>query len=332
MKYLVTGAAGFIGSNFVHHLYRRHKDIQVTVLDKMSYAGHPANIDAMRQYPGFTFIQGDICDPAAVKKAMAGANVVVNFAAESSVDRSIDNAEAFLRTDITGVAVLLQEARRQKNLKRFIQISTDEVYGQALKGSFRETDELKPRNPYAAAKLGGERLAYSFFATYGIPVIITRASNNYGPASSVEKMIPLFTTNLLEGKAVPVYGKGKQVRDWLYVEDHCAAIDLLIGKGKNGEVYNIGGGQELTNIDLTLRLLQIMGKDKSAITYVKDRPGHDLRYSLDCAKINKLGWKPKQHIDDGLALTVAWYKDNGTWWREARERMDRRYIKGFWGG
>ncbi len=330
-KYLITGAAGFIGSNFVHYLYAHHKDIEVTVLDKMNYAGNPLSIKGMEKYPGFNFIKGDICDPRAVKQAMQGAQVVVNFAAESAVDRSISDPDSFLKTDVLGVYVLLQEARGLNSLERFIQVSTDEVYGQILEGSFTESSELKPRNPYAASKLGGDRLAYSFFVTYGLPVVVTRASNNYGPQAYPEKVIPLFITNLLDGHQVPVYGEGKQIRDWLYVEDHCSGIDLLIGRGINGEVYNIGGEQELTNIELTMKLLHLMDKDESSIKYVQDRPGHDFRYSLDCSKIKKLGWEQRNTVEQGLEKTVAWYKANEPWWRGVKDKMDKRYAAGYWG-
>lgn len=330
-KYLVTGAAGFIASNFVHYLYQHHNDIAVTVLDKMTYAGHPLSIDALRQYPNFNFVQGDICDPLIVKDVMQDVNVVVNFAAESAVDRSIDNPDSFLKTDVLGVFTLLQAAREQKNVKRFVQISTDEVYGQILEGSFTENAELKPRNPYAASKLGGDRLAYSFFVTYGLPVIITRASNNYGPRAFLEKVIPLFITNILDGKPVPVYGEGQQVRDWLFVDDHCRAIDLLIDKGISGDVYNIGGEQEMTNLDLTVKLLKLMGKDEKSIMYVTDRPGHDFRYSIDCSKLKRLGWTQQYNIDSGLAKTIEWYKNNPDWITRAKEKMDSRYYTGFWG-
>ncbi len=330
-KYLVTGAAGFIGSNFVHFLYQHHRDIEVVLLDKMGYSASPDNIEEMRRYPAFEFLKGDICDPVVVKKAMAGANVVVNFAAETAVDRSIDNPDSFLKTDILGVYTLLQQARQEPNLHRFVQISTDEVYGQILEGSFTETSELNPRNPYSASKLGGDRLAYSFFATYGLPVIITRASNNYGPRAYLEKVIPLFITNLLDGQQVPVYGEGKQIRDWLFVEDHCAGIDLLIERGVNGQVYNIGGEQELTNIDLTRKILALMGKTESSIKYVQDRPGHDFRYSLDCSKLKKLGWRPRYSVDQGLAQTIAWYQNHPKWWKPIKADMDTRYVTGFWG-
>ena len=230
-----------------------------------------------------------------------------------------------------GVYILLQEARRQKQLQRFMQISTDEVYGQILEGSFCETSELKPRNPYAASKLGGDRLAYSFFVTYGLPVIVTRASNNYGPRAYLEKVIPLFITNLLDGQHVPVYGEGKQIRDWLFVEDHCSGIDLLVDRGVSGEVYNISGDQERTNMELTRSILRLLGKDESSIKFVQDRPGHDFRYSLDCSKIKKLGWHPDHTIEQGLKKTITWYQEHEAWWRPVKERMDARYLVGFWG-
>ncbi len=331
-KYLITGGAGFIGSNFVHYLYRKHKNIQVIVLDKLGYS---ASLENLRKYFGrkdFLFIKGDICDAQIVAQAMAGADVVINFAAEVAVDRSIDDPQSFLKTDIFGVYTLLQEARKQKGLQKFVQISTDEVYGQILKGSFREDSVTLPRNPYAASKLGGERIAYSFFKTYDLPVVITRAANNYGPWAYPEKVIPLFMTNLFDGVPVPVYGQGKQMRDWLYVEDHCAAIDLLVRKGQNGEVYNVGAGEECTNLALTKRILTLMNKDNSYIRFVADRPGHDFRYSLNCAKLKKLGWKPEYDIAAGLKLTIDWYKNNESWWRPLKNNLDKRFIDGFWGG
>lgn len=330
-KYLITGAGGFIGSNFVHYLYAHHQDIEVCILDKMTYAASPQTIEELKQYPRCSFIHGDIGDHVIVKKAIQGVDCVVNFAAESAVDRSIDDPESFLKTDVLGVYTLLQEARNQRNLQRFIQISTDEVYGQILEGSFTEQSELRPRNPYAASKLGGDRLAYSFFVTYGIPVIVTRASNNYGPRAYLEKVIPLFITNLIDGQQVPVYGEGKQIRDWLFVEDHCSAIDLLIEHGINGEVYNIAGNQEISNIELARHILSLLGKDESLIKFVQDRPGHDFRYSLDCSKLKKLGWQQRYSLEAGLQRTISWYKDHGSWWRPIKSKMDRRYIAGFWG-
>lgn len=329
--YLVTGGAGFIGSNFVHLLFRNFEDIKVRVLDKLTYSGNPANLEDLRGQKGFEFIEGDICDESIVAKVMEDVDVIVNFAAEVSVDRSIDNSQSFLKTDIFGVYVLLNEMKRKGTIRKFIQISTDEVYGQILQGSFTEQSELKPRNPYSASKLGGDRLAYSFFATYGLPVVVTRASNTYGPWAYPEKVIPLFITNLIDGQKVPVYGTGQQVRDWLHVEDHCRAIALLIEQGVNGEVYNIGGAEECTNIQLTKAILRLMDKDESSIEFVEDRPGHDFRYSLDCSKLKSLGWKPVYSLSQGLKKTVKWYQSNEDWWRLLKEKMDTRYVSGFWG-
>lgn len=329
--YLITGGAGFIGSNFVRHIFTNELDVRVRVLDKLTYSANIENLREFSSRPEFEFVEGDICDEKIVKKMMAGAHVAVNFAAEVAVDRSIQDPQAFLKTDIIGVYTLLQEARQHPELERFIQISTDEVYGQIRRGSFRETNELKPRNPYSASKLGGERLAYSFGETYKVPVIITRASNNYGPYAYPEKMIPLFITNLIDGKQVPVFGEGKQVRDWLHVEDHCRAIHLLADKGENGQVYNVGGSQELKNIELSIKILSILGKDQSSVKFVQDRPGHDFRYSLNCSKLKKLGWKPVYDLDTGLAETVRWYQQNEAWWRPLKEKLDSRYSTGFWG-
>lgn len=330
-SYLVTGGAGFIGSNFVRHLYKTGENVRVRVLDKLTYAGNLANLKEFESRADFEFIKGDICDEKAVRSAMQGVQVVINFAAEAAVDRSIDDPQSFIKTDIFGVYTLLEEARKQSNLKRFVQISTDEVYGHILVGSFKETSEVKPRNPYAASKLGGERLAYSFFETYRLPVVITRASNNYGPFAYPEKVIPLFITNLIDGVPVPVFGGGLQVRDWLYVEDHCRAIKLLVERGINGEVYNVGAGQECENIELTRKLLVLMGKNESSINFVQDRPGHDMRYSLDSSKLQGLGWRPEVGLDAGLKMTVDWYLKNENWWRPLKNNLDPRYSKGFWG-
>ncbi len=329
--YLVTGGAGFIGSNFIRHLYESGEDVGIRVLDKLTYSGNLANLKDFENRNGFEFIKGDICDESAVQRAMRDVDVVVNFAAEVAVDRSIDDPQSFLKTDIVGVYMLLQQARKCSNLKRFIQISTDEVYGHILEGSFHEASELKPRNPYAASKLAGEHLAYSFFETYGLPVVITRASNNYGPYAYPEKVIPLFITNLMDGGQVPVFGEGRQVRDWLYVDDHCRAIRLLVDKGVNGEVYNVGAGQECENIELTHKILAIMGKNERSIKFVQDRPGHDMRYSLDSSKLQKLGWAPQYGLDAGLKKTVDWYLQHENWWRPLKNKLDPRYSQGFWG-
>ena len=329
--WLVTGGAGFIGSNFVHLLFAQEPNARVRVLDKLTYSANLKNLQQFRGHKNFTFIKGDICDARVVARAMAGAHVVVNFAAETAVDRSIDDPHTFLRTDVVGVHTLLQQARKEPQLKRFIQISTDEVYGQIKRGSFYETSELRPRNPYAAAKAGGDRLAYSFFATYGLPVIITRASNNYGPRAYLEKVIPLFVTNLIDGQKVPVYGAGLQIRDWLYVADHCRAIHLLVDRGINGEVYNVGGGQECTNIALVRRILKLMHHDERSIKYVQDRPGHDFRYSLDCSKLQRLGWRPEHNLRSGLRSTIDWYTANEDWWRPVKAGMEQRFFTGYWG-
>ena len=331
VSYLVTGGAGFIGSNFVRHLYNTGENVHVRVLDKLTYSGNLENLKDFEARADFEFIKGDICDAKTVQAAMQEVEIVINFAAEAAVDRSIDDPQSFIKTDIFGVYTLLEEARKQPNLKRFIQISTDEVYGHILEGSFRENSELKPRNPYAASKLGGERLAYSFFETYQLPVVITRASNNYGPYAYPEKVIPLFITNLVDGHQVPVFGEGRQVRDWLYVEDHCRAIKLLAERGINGEVYNVGGSQECENIELTRKLLALMGKDEGSIKFVQDRPGHDMRYSLDSSKLQSLGWQPQVGLDAGLKNTVDWYLRHENWWRPLKDNLDPRYSKGFWG-
>jgi len=328
---LVTGGAGFIGSNFVHKMFREAEGVRVRVLDKLTYAANPESLKKFQGQKNFELMQGDICNEATVAKAMQGIDVVINFAAESAVDRSIEDSQSFLKTDIFGVFVLLNQAKKMGTIQKFIQISTDEVYGEIREGSFTESSELKPRNPYAASKLGGDRLAYSYFVTHGLPVVITRASNNYGPMAYPEKVIPLFITNLIDGHRVPVYGEGLQIRDWLHVEDHCSAIAFLIQSGVAGEVYNIAGSQECANIQLTRDLLRLMGKDETSIAYVRDRPGHDFRYSLDASKLKNLGWAPRYDLTKGLKDTAQWYRDNEAWWRPLKDKLDRRYVTGFWG-
>src|SRR6187397_265049 len=316
---LVTGGAGFIGSNFVKWAHARHADWHITTLDKLTYAGRLENLREVSDSPRHTFVKGDIADAAVAAPLVQAAEVVVHFAAETHVDRSIQHAGDFITTDIFGTFVLLEAARDSKRLRRFIQISTDEVYGSVPTGHSRETDELKPRNPYSASKAGADRLAYSYFATYGVPVVITRASNNYGPNQFPEKVIPLFITNAIDEKPLPLYGDGLNVRDWLHVDDHCRAVDFLLERGRPGETYNVGGGNEVPNIELTKRILSLVGKPESLIKRVPDRPGHDRRYSVDCGKLREMGWEPQVPFADGLARTVAWYRQNEAWWRPLKE-------------
>jgi dTDP-glucose 4,6-dehydratase len=316
---LVTGGAGFIGSNFVRFALRHHGDWRVTTLDKLTYAGRRENLHDVMDDARHTFVHGDIADATVSAPLVERSHIVVHFAAETHVDRSIMAAGDFIRTDVEGTFVLLEAARRAPDLRRFVQISTDEVYGSVPAGASRESDELKPRNPYAASKAGADRLAYSYWATYDLPVIITRASNNYGPYQFPEKVIPLFVTNAIDDIPVPLYGDGRNVRDWLHVEDHCRAIDLLLERGTSGEVYNIGGGNDIMNVDLTHRILAAVGKPASLITPVADRQGHDRRYCLDTEKLRGLGWSPQVPFEEGLAATVAWYRGNEWWWRPVKE-------------
>jgi dTDP-glucose 4,6-dehydratase len=319
---LVTGGAGFIGSNFIHYLADRRPEWNVINLDKLTYAGNLENLRGIDGRSGYRFVHGDIADRASVAPLMAECDFVVNFAAETHVDRSIYDAGDFIRTDVYGTFVLLEAFRAAARPKRFIQISTDEVYGVIESGSAKETDPIAPRNPYSASKAGADRLAYSYFVTYGVPVIVTRASNNYGPRQYPEKIIPLFVTNAFEDKPLPVYGDGRQVRDWLHVDDHCRAIDLLLQEGVPGETYNIGGGQELENLELTRRVLAMVGKPESLIAYVPDRPGHDRRYSLDTAKLRSLGFSPLVPFDAGLRATIEWYRANPGWWQRIKHGSD----------
>ena len=316
---LVTGGAGFIGSNFVRYALAQHPDWRVTTLDKLTYAGRRENLHDVMTHPRHEFVHGDIGDAPVSSPLVERSAIVVHFAAETHVDRSILAAGEFIRTDVEGTFVLLEAARRARDLRRFVQISTDEVYGSVPSGASRETDELKPRNPYAASKAGADRLAYSYWATYELPVIVTRASNNYGPYQFPEKVIPLFVTNAIDDIPLPLYGDGRNVRDWLHVDDHCRAIDLLIDKATDGEVYNIGGGNDIMNVELTHRILTLAGKPPSLIKPVADRKGHDRRYCLDTAKLRTLGWSPQVRFEEGLADTVDWYRRNEWWWRPIKE-------------
>ena len=323
MRVLVTGGAGFIGSNYV----RRFVDgtlagiTSICVLDKLTYAGVEANLALTSDAPGYQFVKGDICDVKLVESLIAEVDAVVNFAAESHVDRSISSAAEFVTTNVAGVQVLLDAIKASGRNIRFLQVSTDEVYGSIASGSWDENCPLLPNSPYSASKAGGELLARSYHRTHGMDVVITRCSNNYGPFHFPEKLIPLFITNLLEGKKVPVYGNGINVRDWLHVDDHCRAIHAVLMNGKAGEVYNIGGGRELTNLEITHLILKSMGADESSIEYVADRKGHDLRYSVDWRKINRdLGYEPQVKFEDGLRETIEWYRNNRAWWEPLKQR------------
>lgn len=325
-KILVTGGAGFIGSNFVHYLLRKNDDVEIINLDKLTYAGNLENLRDIKGNSNYRFVKGDICDAGLVDELMVDVEVVVNFAAESHVDRSIGGPDAFIRTDVFGAFILLDAARRH-NVKKFMQISTDEVYGSIDKGSFKETDALMPSSPYSASKAGADRLAYSYFVTYDLPVIITRCSNNFGPYQYPEKLISLFVTNAIEDKPLPIYGDGKNVRDWLYVDDHCDAIHFLMAHGKDGEVYNIGGGNERTNLEITDFILDKLNKPQSLKTYVKDRLGHDRRYSVDCSKIARLGWQPQFTLESALEHTIDWYVQNRWWWEKLKNGEYLEFYK-----
>ena len=320
VEVLVTGGAGFIGSNFVRYALRAHPDWRVTTLDKLTYAGRRENLHDVIDDPRHTFVHGDIIDAPISGPLVEQSELVVHFAAETHVDRSIMAAGEFIRTDVEGTFVLLEAARRAKRLRRFIQISTDEVYGSVPTGASREGDELKPRNPYAASKAGADRLAYSYWATYDVPVIVTRASNNYGPYQFPEKMLPLFVTNAIDDIPVPLYGDGKNVRDWLHVDDHCSGVELIIERGVNGETYNIGGGNDVPNVEMTHRILRELDKPVSLIKPVADRLGHDRRYCLDTEKLRRLGWAPRVAFEEGVRATVDWYRRNEWWWRPIKER------------
>jgi dTDP-glucose 4,6-dehydratase len=319
----VTGAAGFIGSNFVRMI--SSGDLQhvssVTVLDKLTYAGVKENLDSASDISNYSFVEGDICDSALVSSMLKDIDAVVNFAAESHVDRSITGASDFVQTNIVGVQVLLDAIKATGRQIRFLQVSTDEVYGSIEEGSWTEEWPLQPNSPYSASKASGELLARSYNRTHGMDVVITRCSNNYGSHHFPEKLIPLFITNLIEGKKVPVYGTGENVRDWLHVDDHCRGIYQVLMNGSSGEVYNIGGGRELTNNEITSLILEAMGADESFIEFVEDRKGHDLRYSVDWTKINReLGYEPQVQFEDGLRDTIQWYRDNEAWWKPLKNR------------
>ena len=313
-KLLITGGAGFIGSNFVRYILDRYSDYRIINLDKLTYCGRRENLQDVEQNKNYEFVKGDITDETLVNRLVKDCDYILNFAAESHVDRSIEDPSSFVETNVRGVHVLLEAAKRYMS-GLFIQISTDEVYGSIEKGSFREDSALAPNSPYSATKASGDLLARSYFVTYKLPVIITRSSNNFGPYQYPEKIIPLFITNALKNKDLPIYADGMNVREWLYVLDNCEAIDVVMHKGAPGGIYNIGSGHETTNLELTRAILDILGKERSLIKFVKDRPGHDKRYSLDITKLRALGWKPRHDFKEALGRTVDWYRKNEEWWQ-----------------
>jgi dTDP-glucose 4,6-dehydratase len=322
-RLLVTGGAGFIGSHYVGKLLgpEAHGDVTVTVLDKLTYAGNPANLEEVRGHPGFAFVQGDVCDHELVTRLMAQHDQVVHFAAESHVDRSIDGGADFIRTNVLGTYTLVDAAQRA-GIETFVHISTDEVYGTIGKGSWPETDPLRPSSPYSSSKASSDLIALSYHRTHGMDVRVTRCSNNYGHRQFPEKLIPLFVTQLLDGGKVPLYGDGGNVRDWLHIDDHVQGIELVRRRGSAGEIYNIGGGTELSNKELTGLLLDACQADwDTSVTYVEDRKGHDRRYSVDCTKIrDQLGYEPRIDFEQGLAKTVQWYRDHRAWWEPLKKR------------
>lgn len=330
MKLLVTGGYGFIGSNFIRYILKKYPDYEIINLDALTYAGNPENLKDIEKNPQYRFVQGKIEDTNTVTLLMKEVDLVVNFAAESHVDRSILDAQPFLMTNVMGTYVLL-EAAREYSIKKFTHISTDEVYGTlGNSGRFTEESPLRPNSPYAASKASGDLLVRAYYETYGLPLTIVRPSNNYGPYQFPEKFIPLMITNILKGEQVPVYGKGENVRDWIYVEDSCRAIDIILHKGRIGEIYNVGGNGEMKNVALARQVLNMMGKDEGYIKFTQDRPGHDYRYSLDNSKIeSELGWSPSIKIKEGLEKTIQWYKENEWWWRPLKERLSAE-SKGFW--
>jgi dTDP-glucose 4,6-dehydratase len=318
MKILVTGGAGFIGSNFVHYFLKNYPSYSVLNLDKLTYAGNLDNLIGLENNSRHQFIRGDITDPVLVNRLVRDVEAVIHFAAETHVDRSIINADDFIRTNVHGTYVLLEASRKHRH-QRFIHISTDEVYGSRLEGFFKEGDPLSPSSPYSASKAGSDLLVSSYFKTHGLPAIITRCSNNYGPYQFPEKLIPLMITNALENKPLPIYGDGLYVRDWLYVMDHCEAIDRVFHNGKPGEIYNIGGQGSKNNLDVVHLILEILNKPKSLVQYVKDRPGHDRRYAIDPRKIkDELGWKPAYSFESALEKTVIWYREKMNWWKRIK--------------
>lgn len=330
MHLLVTGGAGFIGSNYVRYVFKKHPSYRVTVLDKLTYAGNLDNLLEVKGLKNYQFVRGDICDAKLVNRLVNGCDAILNFAAETHVDRSILGPGSFVTTDVYGTHVLL-EAVQAFGIKRYVQISTDEVYGSIEKGSFKETDPLHPSSPYSASKAGADLLVLAYHNTYHLPVLITRSSNNFGPSQYPEKLIPLFITNLIEGKKIPLYGDGLNVRDWLYVVDNCEGINTVLHKGKVGEVYNLGGGNERTNLEITRFILSALKHPQSMIERVKDRPGHDRRYSIDCRKARSLGWKPRYRFDQAIRETICWYQLNECWWQKLKRGGFKKYYRDWYG-
>lgn len=325
MRYLITGGAGFIGSNFIRFLLKKEPDAEIVNIDKLSYAGNLENLKDVSNDKRYSFVQADICDQKAVEEAAEGCDVIINFAAESHVDRSINEPGSFIRTDIFGTFTLLEAAR--KNGAGFVQISTDEVYGSIDQGSFFEFSMLNPSSPYSSSKAGADLLALAYFRTYGVPVVVTRSTNNFGPNQHPEKLIPLFITNALENKPLPIYGDGSQIRDWIYVVDNCNAIYTVMKEGRSGEIYNIGAGNEYTNLEVTNMILKELRKPASLIQFVKDRPGHDKRYSIDCSKLLSLGWQPKYDFEKALKEAIKWYQNNQPWWQKIKSGEFLDYYK-----
>lgn len=324
MKLLITGGAGFIGSNFVHHMVEKYPDYELHILDALTYSGNLENLEGVLDCGNVTFHKGDIRERELVRALAAGMDGIVNFAAESHVDRSLYDAADFISTNIYGAYCLL-EAAREHDVKRFLQVSTDEVYGSIPEGSSREGDPLLPSSPYSASKAGADCMAHAFWVTFHLPVMITRSSNNFGPYQYPEKLIPFFVTNALEDRSLPLYGDGMNVRDWIYVKDNCEALDCVLHEGRPGEVYNVGGGNELPNVDIAGRILELLEKPRELLTYVKDRPGHDRRYSLDCSRItSELGWCPRFEFRQALQETIDWYRTNRRWW-EAIKAKTKEY-------
>lgn len=326
MKLLVTGGAGFMGSNFIRYVLHKYPDYKIVNIDKLTYAGNLENLRDIEKNPNYKFAKGDICDAKLVDSLAEDADIIINYAAETHVDKSIINSRDFVMTDVVGTQALLEAAKRYKHPK-YIQISTDEVFGSIGKGKFTEESPFLPNSPYSASKAGGDLLCRAYAQTYKMPIIVTHSVNFFGPYQYPEKLIPLFATNLLEGKKVPLYGNGENIREWIYTEDHCSAIDFILHKGIAGEVYNIGAGDEKTNLEIAKLILKMINKNDSNIQFVKDRLAHDWRYALDSSKLRALGWAPKYDFESALRKTVEWYKNNENWWKPLKSGEYKEYYK-----